>query len=442
MDVHERATQPLDTDARRACIVGGLRATHDGVDVAFDTSTRRWIVGSGTSCDVVVADPYVSAMHCVLERRATGSLHVRDARSRNGTMIDGNRVDAGELRVGSFLSLGRTTFVAVGSTPDAQPSALEQLRGHDPVLRATIDVALRAAPRDCNVLVVGETGTGKDLLARVIHESSRRAPANFVPVNCGGIPRELIGSELFGHEKGAFTGAHPETDGLFVRAHGGTLFLDEIGELPLDQQPHLLRALESRAIRRVGSNVERSVDVRIIAATNRFEQLGGESSTLRRDLYHRLATVVLVMPPLRERVGDIVELVEYMLGTLVEQHGARTVSDNSWRALAAYPWPGNVRELRQSVERAVTLGGPELQPEDFLPDVRLPTSVPRLLLGADGSTSYQQVLRGAMEQALQLHGTIRAAAAYLGMPKSTFADRAQAWGLLARGRVRLPKKAG
>jgi len=439
MDVQERATQSLEADARRASLVGGLRATRDGLDVIFDPAARRWVLGSGASCDVVVADPYVSAMHCVIERRAGGSLHVRDARSRNGTVIDGNRVEAAELRVGSLLSLGRTTFVALGTTPEAEPSALEQLRGHDPALRATIDLALRAAPRDCSVLVVGETGTGKDLLARILHESSRRAAGNFVPVNCGGIPRELIGSELFGHEKGAFTGAHTETDGLFVRAHGGTLFLDEIGELPLDQQPHLLRALENRTVRRVGSSVERSVDVRIIAATNRLEQPGAQTSKLRLDLYHRLATVVLVMPPLRERVCDIVELVEYMMGTLATHHGTKSVSERAWRALAAYPWPGNVRELRQAVERAVTLGGDELQPEDFLPELRLPTAVPRLLVGLDGQTSYQQVLRGAMEQALAMHGTIRAAAAHLGMPKSTFADRARAWGLLPRGRVRLPR---
>jgi DNA-binding NtrC family response regulator len=438
MNVRERATQSLESDARRTSVVGGLRATHDGVDVVFDPRVRRWVVGSGESCDVVVSDPYVSAMHCVLERRPGGSMHVRDSRSRNGTVIDGNRIEAAELRVGSFLSLGRTTFVAVGAANDQAPSALEQLRGRDPVLRATIDLALKAAQRDCSVLIVGETGTGKDLLARIIHETSRRAAANFVPVNCGGIPRELITSELFGHEKGAFTGAHVETEGLFVRAHGGTLFLDEIGELPLDQQPHLLRALENRRIRRVGSPTERTVDVRIIAATHRHQQ-PHETGPLRQDLYHRLATVVLHMPPLRERVADIPELVETMMRAFEPVHGVKTVSEPAWRALAAYPWPGNVRELRQAVERAMTLGGDELQPADFLPELRLPSAPPRLLVNVDGPGNYQQVLRGAMEQALALHGTIRAAAAHLGMPKSTFADRARAWGLLPRGRVRFPK---
>ncbi|MDX2086870.1 MAG: sigma 54-interacting transcriptional regulator [Kofleriaceae bacterium] len=438
MNVQERATQSLEADARRTSVVGGLRATRDGIDVVFDPRARRWVIGSAESCDVVVSDPYVSAMHCVLERRAGGAMHVRDARSRNGTVIDGNRIEAAELRVGSFLSLGRTTFVAVGPENDETPSALEQLRGRAPVLRATIDLALKAALRDCSVLIVGETGTGKDLLARLIHETSRRAAANFVPVNCGGIPRELIGSELFGHEKGAFTGAHVETEGLFVRAHGGTLFLDEIGELPLDQQPHLLRALETRRIRRVGSASERSIDVRIIAATHRHQQ-PGESGTLRPDLYHRLATVVLQMPPLRERVGDIPELVAYMMRAFEPIHGTKTVSETAWRSLAAYPWPGNVRELRQSVERAMTLGGDELQPADFLPELRIPSSPPRLLVNVDGPSNYQQVLRGAMEQALALHGTIRAAAAHLGMPKSTFADRARTWGLLPRGRVRFPK---
>jgi transcriptional regulator of acetoin/glycerol metabolism len=230
------------------------------------------VIGSSESCDIVVHDdPYVSQMHCVLERRAGGALVVRDKQSRNGTRIDGNIIEAAELRVGSYLSIGRTTLVALGAAGGSQTSALEMLRGHDPALRTTIDQALKAAQTDCNVLVLGETGTGKDLLARVIHEGSRRVAGKFVPVNCGAIPRELIGSELFGHEKGAFTGAVADRDGYFVEAHGGTLFLDEIGELPLEMQPHLLRALESRRVRRVGGATDRAVDARIVAATNRTD---------------------------------------------------------------------------------------------------------------------------------------------------------------------------
>ena len=323
----------------------------------------------------------------------------------------------------------------------AQTSALAALRGHDPALRTTIDQALRAAQADCNVLIVGETGTGKDLLARVVHEGSRRAASAFVPVNCGGIPRELIGSELFGHEKGAFTGALADRDGYFVEAHGGTLFLDEIGELPIEMQPHLLRALESRRVRRVGGASERPVDVRIVAATNRSEGLGTESSRLRTDLYHRLATVVLSLPPLRERMGDLVELVEHLLAELVPEHGDKVVTAASWKVLAAYPWPGNVRELRHAVARAVALGGVELGPEDFFPELRFGRN-PQLALvaevSADRLVPYQAMLRGAMEQALRVHGSIRAAASHLGMAKSTFADKAKQWGLIPRPRLKLP----
>ncbi|MBA3463235.1 MAG: sigma 54-interacting transcriptional regulator [Deltaproteobacteria bacterium] len=419
-------------EPRRAGMVVALRATNNGAEYALSPDARRWVLGSGDSCDIVVADPYVSNVHAVLERRPGGALLVRDRPSRNGTMIDGNLIEAAELRVGSYLSIGRTTLVAIAAAGGEETSALGMLRGRDAALRGTIDQALRAAQTDCNVLVIGETGTGKDLLARAIHEASRRAAGKFVAVNCGGIPRELIGSELFGHEKGAFTGALSERDGYFVEAHGGTLFLDEIGELPIEMQPHLLRALESRRVRRVGGSSERPVDVRIIAATNRSEGLGTESSKLRLDLYHRVATVVLKLPPLRERMGDLTELVDSILGELSPEHGTHTIGEEAWRALSAYSWPGNVRELRHAVARAVALGSGELGPGDFFPELRFGRTVPGLPAEAMMPlVPYQQMLRGAMEQALATHGTIRAAANHLGMAKSTFADRARAWGLLS-----------
>jgi DNA-binding NtrC family response regulator len=422
---------------RRRGIVTGLRAKN-GSEHQLAALPQRWVIGSGASCDVVLDDPYVSAMHCILERRADGSLLVRDKNSRNGTLIDGNLIEAGELQVGARLALGRTTLVALAAPDAHMPSALSALRGRDPVFLGAVEHAVKAAQTDCNVLIIGETGTGKDLLARVIHEASRRSTEACVAVNCGGIPRELIGSELFGHEKGAFTGAHAERDGYFVEAHGGTLFLDEIGELPLELQPHLLRVLESRRVRRIGGANERAVDVRIVAATNRVEHLGTEASKLRLDLYHRLATVVLVLPPLRERMGDLAELVQSMLAELVPEHGERTVSDAAWKALADNRWAGNVRELRHAVVRAVALGGDELEPEHFFPELRLVWPRANDLPEDEPLVPYERVLRGAMERAIAAHGTIRAAAGHLGMPKSTFADRAQKWGLMPRARPRLP----
>lgn len=465
MTFRESQTSTLEPDRRRAGIVAGLRATAENRTYPLPEMERRWVVGSGPSCDVVLEDPYVSDMHCVLERRANGALLVRDKHSRNGTRVDGNFVEGAELRVGSYLTIGRTTLVAVAAKGGVDDSALTALRGQDPAFRATIEQALRAAQTDCNVLIVGETGTGKELLARAIHDGSRRASGRYVAVNCGGIPRELIGSELFGHERGAFTGAVVERDGYFVQAHGGTLFLDELGELPLDQQPHLLRALETRQVRRIGGTNERNVDVRIVAATNQLDGLGTESSRLRLDLYHRIATVVLALPPLRERMGDIVELVQHMLETSSLEHGPKSVSEDAWRALLTYHWPGNIRELRHACSRAVALGGESLTAADFffndsrirrhatLGDAQLgggphhgmtrpgPLSTsehcsPPSDIDPSSLQPYQLMLRTAMESALASHGTIRAAAEFLGIPKSTFADRAKAWGLLPRPRPR------
>ncbi len=220
------------------------------------------MVGSNPSCDIVIDDPFVSGRHCMIERRVSGAIVVRDSESRNGTYIDGNPVEGAELRVGSYLSIGRTTLVAVAATTGERPRAIELLRGRDPGLRTTIDQAMRAATTDCSVLILGETGTGKDLLARVIHESSRRANGPFVAVNCGAIPRELVASELFGHEKGAFTGASDGRDGFFVEANGGTLFLDRAlaRELPIELQANLLRVLETQRVRRVGAQSDRQVD--------------------------------------------------------------------------------------------------------------------------------------------------------------------------------------
>jgi transcriptional regulator with PAS, ATPase and Fis domain len=438
MTFHESQTQSLEPDPRRRGQVVTLRATSTGAQYTLDPGARRWVIGSGESCDVVVPDPYVSTVHCVLERRLGGVLVVRDRNSRNGTHVDGSPIEGAELRVGSYLSIGATTLVAMAAPTAARTRAVEILRGTNPAFRASIEQAVRAAQSECNVLVVGETGTGKDLFARVIHEGSRRAQHDLVAVNCGAIPRELVGSELFGHDKGAFTGALADRDGYFVEAHRGTLFLDEIGELPIELQPHLLRVLESRRVRRVGGSTERHVDVRIVAATNQLDGLGTESSRLRLDLYHRLATVVLSLPPLRERMSDLPELVEAMLDELVPEHGTKRVADEAWDALLRYSWPGNVRELRHAVARAVALGGETLGTIDFFPEIRR-----RNPTGTTSAVSrvmpYEGLLRNAMEQALATKGTIRAAAEHLGMPKSTFADRARAWGLYTAPKIRLPK---
>jgi DNA-binding NtrC family response regulator len=417
----------------------------DGQIYPLQAGKKRWLLGAGEHCDITLADPCVSNRHCVIERSPEGAVNVRDAESRNGTFVDGSKIEAAELRAGAYLSVGRTTLVAVAMPRNdgnrEPPRAIEQLRGQDPVLRTVIDNAIRAGQGECSVLIVGETGTGKELLARVVHEASRRNGGKFVAVNCGAIPRELIGSELFGHEKGSFTGATDSRDGYFVEADGGTLFLDELGELPLEQQPHLLRALESKRVRRIGGTSERALDVRIVAATNRTDHLGAEGSRLRVDLFHRVATVVLVLPPLRERIADLPELVESMLDELAPECGRKKVKPDAWKALATHPWPGNVRELRSAVARAVTLGGDELEASDFFGVMA--GSIRRRAHGTTPPVPetemqpFEAILRDTMDAALRAHGSIRAAAESIGMPKSTFADKAKQFQLFARRRPRL-----
>jgi DNA-binding NtrC family response regulator len=233
--------------------------------------------------------------------------------------------------------------------------------GRSAALRQTLDQAARVAQhRDVTVLIGGETGTGKELLARAIHYHSPRAAEPFVEINCAAIPANLLESELFGHEKGAFTGATATKPGLFELAHGGTLFLDEVGNLPLELQPKLLRALESRSIRRVGGQQSRSVDVRVIAATHVNLPAAVQRGEFREDLYYRLNVIQLVLPPLRRREGDVELLAETFAARLARGYGlpVPALGPEVRAALRAYRWPGNVRELRNAVERALVLSPP------------------------------------------------------------------------------------
>ena len=233
--------------------------------------------------------------------------------------------------------------------------------GKSPALEQVIAQARRVATiRDVTVLVGGETGTGKELLARAIHYDSPRSRAPFVEINCAAIPTNLLESELFGHEKGSFTGAVAAKPGLFEMADGGTIFLDEIGNLPVDLQPKLLRALESREIRRVGGQVNKKIDVRVIAATHVDLDRAVANGSFREDLYYRLNVVSLTLPPLRDRGEDIVVLAETFAGQLAAQHEipVPTLGQAVKAGLRAHPWPGNIRELRNSVERALVLSPP------------------------------------------------------------------------------------
>ena len=263
--------------------------------------------------------------------------------------------------------------VEAGRFAEAERSAcgFDTMLGRSIALRQTLEQAARvAAHRDVTVLIGGETGTGKELLARAIHYASPRGPQPFVEINCAAIPANLLESELFGHERGAFTGAVAAKPGLFELAHGGTVFLDEIGTLPLDLQPKLLRALESRTIRRVGGQQGRQVDVRVIGATHMDLGAATRRGEFREDLFYRLNVVALTLPPLRDRDGDIELLAETFLARIATGYGlpVPALTPELRRALRAHAWPGNVRELRNAIERALVLSPRgTLRAEELIP---------------------------------------------------------------------------
>ncbi|MBA3260728.1 MAG: sigma-54-dependent Fis family transcriptional regulator [Gemmatimonadales bacterium] len=252
---------------------------------------------------------------------------------------------------------------------ERQGSGFETILGRSPILRQTLGQAARVAVhRDVTVLIGGETGTGKELLARAIHYHSPRAAEPFVEINCAAIPANLLESELFGHEKGAFTGAVAAKPGLFEQAHGGTLFLDEVGHLPLELQPKLLRALEGQTIRRVGGQSARRVDVRVIGATHVDLAAAVGQGTFREDLYYRLNVVALTLPPLRQREDDVELLAETFLARLATSYGLPVppMTPEVRAALRVRRWPGNIRELRNAIERALVLSPPgTLRPDEL-----------------------------------------------------------------------------
>jgi two-component system response regulator HydG len=254
--------------------------------------------------------------------------------------------------------------------------------GSSPLMMKLFGKISKVAPTDATVLIQGESGTGKELVARALHTQSRRKDAPMISVNCAAIPETLIESELFGHEKGAFTGAAALRLGLVEAADGGTLFLDEIGELPLEAQARLLRVLQEGEIRRVGSVQSRKVDVRLIAATHRNLKALAAKAEFREDLYYRLNVLELHLPPLRERGKDVIELAEFMLVRSCEKmnRGAMVLTDASRQAILQYQWPGNVRELENAIERAVILADDnDITPENMAIDVSPDQFVPQAL---------------------------------------------------------------
>jgi transcriptional regulator with GAF, ATPase, and Fis domain len=370
--------EPMEVATRALQAPGGNSGITAVVLSGSAKGTSRLIrevlrIGKASDNDLVLADDTVSRHHCELSWARDG-IHVHDLGSTNGTKVQGARVTEAVASPGSVLKVGEVEIILRASVRSAEVLPSDKTRFGDALgkslsMRTIFAVLERIAPTDATVLFEGETGTGKDVLARATWTQSLRASGPFVVVDCGAVSYSLLESELFGHERGAFTGAVASRQGAFELSDGGTLFLDEIGELPLDVQPKLLRALETREFRRVGGNRTLKTDVRVIVATKRNLEKEVQGGRFREDLYFRLAVVPITVAPLRSRREDIPLLVEAMLAAA--GHGL-SVSQETMNALSAHDWPGNVRELRNVLDRAVYMARASGQTELTL--VTLPTS--------------------------------------------------------------------
>ncbi|MBI1948755.1 MAG: sigma 54-interacting transcriptional regulator [Deltaproteobacteria bacterium] len=333
-----------------------LTETRTGKKHRFDVLAAR--LGAGPGNDLLLADPTVSSVHAEIVATPQG-FRLRDLGSTNGTSVGGVRIIEGFLDDGATIKLGEVELTfRLGkdkvSQPISEATELHGAVGTSPAMRAIFSRIDRVGKTDATVMIHGETGTGKEVVAWSIYEASKRADKPFVVVDCGSIAPTLIESELFGHEKGSFTGAHQRRVGAFERANGGTLFLDELGELSLELQPKLLRALERREVQRVGGDRPITTDVRIIAATNRDLRSMVARGEFREDLYYRLAVVTIELPPLRERKEDVPVLVDHFLTGMGLDRSA--LPAGAMERFLEHPWPGNARELKNAVERAVVLG--------------------------------------------------------------------------------------
>jgi DNA-binding NtrC family response regulator len=339
-----RVTVDEGPDAGTSC------APEDGASLAIGTSEDNTLV---------LRDAAVSRYHLEL-RRTAGGVGVLDLGSRNGTWVGGVRVERAVVPAGTRLRLGDTVLTVTDAGSTVAPPAVEQplpagMVGDSDAIRDVGRLVNRLARVDSSVLIQGETGTGKEVIARAIHEVSPRRDHELVVVDCGSMPATLIASILFGHEKGAFTGADQRRAGAFERAQGGTVLLDEIGELPLEVQPTLLGVLERRAFTRVGGAQPIAVDVRILAATHRDLRAEVNAGRFRADLYYRLAVARVILPPLRERPEDIAPLIAHFVERLTGTAELGPLA-GALDALRAHPWSGNVRELRNVVETALVMG--------------------------------------------------------------------------------------
>ncbi|MGH7753496.1 MAG: sigma 54-interacting transcriptional regulator [Gemmatimonadales bacterium] len=417
----------------RLVVTGGRDA---GLELPFNGPTL--IVGRAPDSDLVLGDETVSWRHLSLERAPEG-IRVRDLASRNGTFLDGRRIESAITGAGSSIRTGRTHLRLAGPAAavsreapaaDSSGTGLAELVGRSPAIQRVYGRIREAAASRVPVLLLGETGTGKELAARAIHAIGSRARGPFVPVNCAAVARELIEDELFGHARGAFTGATGERRGAFEAADGGTVFLDEIGELPLDLQPKLLRVIEDGHVPRLGGG-GRPSDFRILAASNRDLSQEVAAGRFRRDLFYRLAVCEIRMPALSDRLEDLGALTHVFLRS-AEQHtgvpGAHATrfEEAAFTPLREHAWPGNVRELRNLILRAVTRRPAGVVDRALVEELLAEGAVPE---GRPSST-LEAIQVDAVRNALRdCDGSRRAAARRLGIAESTLYEKIRRYGL-------------
>ena len=370
----------------------------------------RLVLGTNEACDVVLRDRTVSKRHCEVGC-ADGSLWVRDLGSKNGVYAGGARVEHAQLSPGSCFAVGRVPMcIRVKSAADVGVEPLPGVIGTSAPMMGVAAIARSLAKLSVPILIRGATGTGKDVVARAIHSLSARADGPFVPRNMGAIPTALAAAELFGHDRGAFTGASQSRKGAFMAAHGGTLFLDEIAEASGDVQVHLLRALEQREVQPLGSDRHIAVDVRVIAATWAPLEQTVTDRGFRQDLFHRLAVGTIHLPTLADRKADIGVLVEHILNKHRDEVGDRKIAPAALGRLMAYGWPGNVRELSNVVLRAAVLTEqPWLQARDV-----------DAALGHQPSAAGRLSPSAAQALVKSCNGNVTIAAKRCGVPRSTF----------------------
>jgi DNA-binding NtrC family response regulator len=386
----------------RKCKLVMERDDGTATEYIFDQPTVT--VGAMDDNDLVIDDDTISRYHCRIYQDEDSYL-IEDLGSTNGSFVNRVRIKEAFLKPGCTVSIGKSDlrFESLDERMEIQPTRREKfgrIFGKSVRMREIFGILEKIAPSGATIIIEGETGTGKEVVARTIHEQSHRADSPFVVFDCGAVPENLIESELFGHEKGSFTGAMMARQGLFEVAQGGSIFLDELGELSLDLQPKLLRALEQREIRRVGSNKNVKIDVRVIAATNRNLEEEVKAGRFREDLFYRLSVVRIILPPLRERMEDVPLLAKHFLATGSFNRGSegtvriKGISRDAMDAILNYQWPGNVRELLNVLERACAYCEGEYIQTDDLPGNISGVRILRRRKKSEGPTVSSRVDRG------------------------------------------------